>query len=174
MKRKNLLPIVSLFAFTLGGCDLFGVSRVQKADYADPATYKTEKVKVYRTWYEYDKMIDIRFYDDTPNIPYINVIDYFREFFKTGLTVSTDGDITRYWHPGGGMMSFNPRKNTIYLHDIDDFNYHPDFDFENSKTFLEYKDPKITSGIDKGTSLPMQPVTLTLAFLSLRSGEEGF
>ena len=151
MIKKNSLPLICLLAFTLSGCIFYDGSALcpPRSHYVDEANYRTEKVKVYRTFYEYDKTIDIRFYNDTPNIPYINVIDYFREFFKTGLTVSTDGDVTRYWHPGGGTMSFNPRKNTIYLHDIDDFNYHPDFDYENSKTFLEYKDPKITSGIDK-------------------------
>jgi hypothetical protein len=73
-----------MFAFTLSGCIFYDGSNLcpPRSHYVDGANYRTEKVKVYRTRDEYDKMIDIRFYDDTPNIPYINVIDYFREFFK--------------------------------------------------------------------------------------------
>ena len=145
MKRKNSLPLVCLLAFSLSSCDLLtiggggsGIARTY-----DTLAYKTKDVNVYRDNQGVDKTIKIRFYDDTPSIPYINVTGYFKEFFKTQTTKTVKGSIYRYNHPEGDFLAFDPEADTIYICYGDSFQGHPDMDQNTSKFFLK---------VDKQTS----------------------
>ena len=131
MKRKNTLPLVCLLAFALSGCSLDG--SMEKADKTD---YKTESVKVYREKGTHDKVIDVRFYKPTPNIPYISVTRYFKEFFKTDVTLRKGSGIFAYYHPAGGYMAFDGERDVFYISNADDFQDHPDLVSVSKKYFL--------------------------------------
>lgn len=153
MKRKNSLPLICLLAFSLTSCDFSSFGRSSSKADIDRATYKLKDVKIYRDNVAFDKTIGIRFYDDTPSIPYIGVKAYFKEFFKTELNLSIKGSIYTYAHPFGGSIGFDAENGILYLRDMDAFESHPDLDFETSKYFLSFLDTSSSPSVEKIISL---------------------
>ena len=134
MKKKSLL-LVCLLGLSLGGCGLVGYPLIN----GDPTGYEEKEVKIYREANKSDKTIALRFYDEAPNVPYIGVSSYFKEFFKTEMSMSRGGDIFAYAHPAGGVMAFDVANDVIFISYAEAFHSHPDLDSSSSKTFLSLK-----------------------------------
>lgn len=145
MKKKLLfVPIIACLLFVMAGCQSSNNTK-------DPSTPKTEElnyvendVKIYREKDVVDKTIKLRFYDETPTIPYIGVKDYYKEFFKTDLTLDKVNNLYKYKNKYGGEIKFETEEDLLSIYDISKFTIHPDFKESTAKTFLTIKEENVT------------------------------
>ena len=89
--------------------------------------YEVKQVNVRREANKVDKTIPIRFYQLTPNVPYIGVGEYFKEFFKTELRKEQNGDTYTYYREDDASMKFDTKNDTLTLFNVDAFTRHPDY-----------------------------------------------
>lgn len=92
-----------------------------------------------------DKTISIRFYDSTPNVPYIDVSSYFKEFFNTTLKKEKNNNSYKYSLEGGEYIEFDSQKDLFSSYCLRAFNDHPDFKTSTSKTFLKTEESNHTT-----------------------------
>ena len=79
----------------------------------------------------------LRFYRYTPNVPYISVTKYYKEFFKTDLIVNQAGRRTiTYRLPSGSFFAFDCKSGTFSSNDLAAFSHHPDFLYSNTKVYV--------------------------------------
>ena len=134
----TVLPPISITESTTNTSNSVTTTGEEELDYVE------NNVKIYREKDVFDKTIKLRFYEDTPSIPYISVSDYYMEFFKTDLTLNKVNNLYKYKNPYGGELSLETEEDILYIYDITKFSHHPDFKESTSKTFLEKKDETLT------------------------------
>ena len=82
----------------------------------------------------------LRYYKDTPNVPYISVSKYYKEFFRTELNVTKMNNNTLcYSLPSGSYFAFDYTNDVFTSNDIAAFSNHPDFVSSTSKIFIQDK-----------------------------------
>ena len=59
--------------------------------------YELKNINVYREKNKVDKTIPIRFYKDNPNVPYVGIKEYFKEFYKTDLKVNKENNYNVFY-----------------------------------------------------------------------------
>lgn len=132
MKIKKVL-IISIIPLLLAGCKLWNIN-VEK----DPAQYKDKKVNLYREAGKIDKKISLRFYEKTPNVPYISVDHYFKEFFDTVLYRTRNEYTFSYLKASNVYIAFDSKKNIFSNKNLNIFDSHPDFKSNTGEIFLKY------------------------------------
>ena len=82
----------------------------------------------------------LRYYKDTPNVPYISVDKYYKEFFRTELDIVRENNNTlRYSLPSGSYFAFDYTNDVFTSNDLVAFSDHPDFVSSTSKIFIQDK-----------------------------------
>ena len=82
----------------------------------------------------------LRYYKDTPNVPYISVDKYYKEFFRTELEIVRENNNTlRYSLPSGSYFAFDYTNDVFTSNDLVAFSNHPDFVSSTSKIFIQDK-----------------------------------
>ena len=82
----------------------------------------------------------LRYYKDTPNVPYISVDKYYKEFFRTELDIVRENNNTlRYSLPSGSYFAFDYTNDIFTSNDLVAFSDHPDFVSSTSKIFIQDK-----------------------------------
>ena len=82
----------------------------------------------------------LRYYKETPNVPYISVSKYYKEFFRTELEIVRENNNTlRYSLPSGSYFAFDYTNDVFTSNDIAAFSNHPDFVSSTSKIFIQDK-----------------------------------
>ena len=82
----------------------------------------------------------LRYYKDTPNVPYISVDKYYKEFFRTELDIVRENNNTlRYSLPSGSYFAFDYTNDVFTSNDLVAFSNHPDFVSSTSKIFIQDK-----------------------------------
>ena len=82
----------------------------------------------------------LRYYKDTPNVPYISVDKYYKEFFRTELDIVRENNNTlRYSLPSGSYFAFDYTNDIFTSNDLVAFSNHPDFVSSTSKIFIQDK-----------------------------------
>ena len=82
----------------------------------------------------------LRYYKDTPNVPYISVDKYYKEFFRTELDiVRENNNALRYSLPSGSYFAFDYTNDIFTSNDLVAFSDHPDFVSSTSKIFIQDK-----------------------------------
>ena len=82
----------------------------------------------------------LRYYKDTPNVPYISVDKYYKEFFRTELEIVRENNSTlRYSLPSGSYFAFDYTNDIFTSNDLVAFSNHPDFVSSTSKIFIQDK-----------------------------------
>ena len=102
----------------------------------------TKKVNVYRSKDVIDKAIDIKFFKDCPNVPYISVTEFYKEFFATELTKVKNfstGYEYLYMSPSKEYMSFSTSKHTLATSGILSFDNNPNYSTSTGKLFIRYE-----------------------------------
>ena len=89
--------------------------------------YDDRKVNIFRQADTIDKQISLRFYKETPNIPYIDVADYYREFFSASPSVTREGDGVKYTFYYNNYLYFNTSNNSVSCTNLNILSAHPDF-----------------------------------------------
>ena len=139
MKQKAL-AVISLAVLLLSSC-------------GNEDGYQTKKIDVYREKDKVDTTLSLRFYDKTPNVPYIGVSKFYQEFFKTNLSLKRDGNVYRYDKGSDGYLKLDTQEDVITLFNIDCFGEHPDYRSNVSKTFLIENGKTTTPRSEKAFSL---------------------
>ena len=110
-------------------------------------------VNIYREKGVVDKTISLRFYKEYPNIPYIDPINYYQEFFNTKLTADINGSFYKYAKADDVYIGFDTKDDYILFSNLESFDYHPDYISSTGKLFLN---------IDSVTSTKQTPRTFSL------------
>ena len=128
---KNYITLSMSLLLSLVAFSSCSNTRYNKKDYVD------QKVNIYRKKDTVDKQITLRFYNDTPHVPYISVTSYYKEFFLLNVNKSTNGNYIKYSTMSGNYLGFNLDTNVFSASELFSFNYHPGFRTSSSKTFVK-------------------------------------
>ena len=140
MKRRNGLVLSIIPLLLLSSC-------INRNSYVD------RKVNVYRKPGEVDKQITLRYFSDQPNVPYIQVQDYFTEFFNTFLFQKIDGNSHTFLLANDYYLGFDSEKQLFFSKGLMAFNHHPDFIQSNAQIFLKSKNAEVTTPIEHVVNL---------------------
>ena len=140
MQKKSIITISSLLCLMLSGCT-FSVAINADKDYEDKEIYVIREMKVEEGEEKAspvrNKTMTLRFYDEAPNVPYVKVSSYFKEFFNTNFNVKKSGDNYRYGYNNEHYISFNANEDLFSSLGLRAFNSHPDFKSSTGKSFIK-------------------------------------
>ena len=108
---------------------------------------EVRQLNVYRKPGEVDKQITVRFFKDSPNVPYISVSEYYKEFFDVSLkkvhNIST-GFEYMYITNSNEYMSFSTNKHTFTTSGMTSFDNNPNYSSVKGKLFIKYENVEAT------------------------------
>ncbi len=98
-------------------------------------TYETKQVHIYRESMDEDETIECRFYDDLPDIPYVDFADYYKTIFDGETVVSKTGDhvfkITM--KPDDEQAELNTESDTMKMDNMTTFLSTPEYNVSHVK-----------------------------------------
>ena len=186
MQKKSFIIVSTLLCMTLCCCS----NDKKSSESSKPAVidYQEKDVNIIRSMEKkagadkatpiIDKAIKLRFYNDLPNVPYVEPSAYFTEFFNTTVTVTKENNTIKF-ASRGGFIAFDPDTDVFTGYGIVAFNSHPDFKSSSVQYFLKRTGSGMTTpsvrtvlltnyGIDvKGDK---EEVYVPLSFLSKVAG----
>ena len=184
MKNKSVIIMSTLLSIALSGCT-FAIQSPK--DYQDTDIYVIRKMEQKEGEEKKtpvrDRTISLRFYDDMPNVPYVKVSTYFKEFFNTTFKAVKNGDTYKYGYSNGHNISFNAKDDLFSSIGLRSFNGHPDFKSSTGKLFIDYYGQTSTSKSTKVISLANYSIDIKddgkeayvpLTFLSKLAGGVSF
>lgn len=89
--------------------------------------YKTKKLPVLRDKLDSTETATVRYYSDQPNVPYMNVTDFYNQFYlvgtelKEGMKYTKSGDKYTLTNIAGDSATFDTKNETIYTTNLEDF-----------------------------------------------------
>ena len=101
--------------------------------------FNVKTVNFYREQNKPEKQISLRFYENTPNVPYIGVKDFYKTFYKTDYKVEQVGNLYTFKRDVC-YITLDTNQDTIEILGIDKLGIHPDFISENTRSFVLKKD----------------------------------
>lgn len=165
MNKTRLLVLAIIPTLLLVGCNKSSSSSPSSSEPEPPVVnYDEKEVDIYREKNTPDKKFPLRFYHELPNVPYVSVSEYFKEFFKREFTIDKQGSTYYYINSSNDYLGFDTEKNEFICYCLESFSSHPDFPSSNSKVFLKLD--KIT-----GTSKSIRNVNLNNYGIKLFDGE---
>ena len=142
--KKNILLVMTLTSLLLTACHS-GQKTSEPSE--QPSTseeeiknYAIKDVNVYKEANKVDRKVSLRFYNDHPHVPYINVSSYYHEFFNVDYTYTLENGLYTYLSRETGYLRFDTDHNYFASLDIGDFSYLPASVAESSKVFVNYKE----------------------------------
>ena len=104
-------------------------------------SYQDKDVNVYRKRENgsnvVDKKMSLRFYSDTPNVPYIALTTYYKEFFDRDLKLVKLGNEYYYFNEYNAYVAFDVKNNTFASNELSTFNSNPNFKSSTGKVFVK-------------------------------------
>ncbi len=116
---------------------------------ASAETYVLKDVSVYRENSKPDKTMPIRFYSETPNVPYVGIIQYFKEFYNTDLTLAQVNGFNVFSKGNKEYIKVNAKDDILGIKDTFELGHHPDFKENTDKTYLHLDSQMQTSSYYK-------------------------
>ena len=182
MKRSSkLLAINALAAVCLSlltSCSIFGFG------YSDNENYQEKLLNVYREKDKVNTKFKVRFYENTPHIPYVNVIDYYKEFFAhNDYRLIRDDSVYELKSPSGAFIRMDAKNNILTLRSMEDFGDHAESIRSTGRSFVKVKKVTNNGYLDKVIALDNYhidihsqngAVFMPLSFLSNFSGSSWF
>ena len=114
----------------------------------EEGVYQTKEINFYREKDKVDRKISLRFYNDTPTIPYVGIKQYFKEFYKTDIKTTQNG-YTYTFERGTGYINLKTDSDIFKIVGIDNLSIHPDSRESNSTTYLKALSTNSTTIIPK-------------------------
>ena len=130
MKNVKLLSL-TLIIVLLSGC-----TRTKNEGEKSLAKYEEHGVTVYRKKDSTDSLT-LRFYEDSPHVPYISVTKFYREFFSRGLIAEPKDSVYKYL-TGASYLEFDITNQTMSILGISAFNYHPYYKVNSGQGYMTY------------------------------------
>lgn len=128
MKKHALSSLLIIGSFLLVSC---GSENTSDTRYID------KSVHIYRRANSVDKNFILRFYTNQPNVPYVEVNNYFKEFFDSSFLVDYEDSFYKYYNLYGYYLGFDVKNQTFSSDYLDVFNNHPDFGVTTGKNYLK-------------------------------------
>ena len=135
MNKTRLLVLAIIPTLLLVGCNK-KTSSSSSEPQPPVVNYVDKEVDIYRTKDTPDKKISLRFYDELPNVPYVSVSAYFKEFFKREFHLDKQGLTYYYINANNDYLGFDTEHNELICNGLQSFSSHPDFPSSTSKVFL--------------------------------------
>lgn len=155
---KQIFVLLALSVSTLASCQVVDTSEM---------SYETKQLNIYRKKDEVDKQIPLRFYESTPNIPYISVKQFYKEFFNINLSLNKSGHLYKYILDAESSLKFDSDQDVLFISNFDAFSVNPDFKTSVSSTFLK-------GGIDKVTTPREKVISLKNYFIDVHGDNEAY
>ena len=121
--------------------------------------YQIKNVNFYKEKNKVDRQVELRYYSDQPNVPYIGIKKYLKEFYKTDITVTQDGYNFKFSKPNS-YIELNTKDEILSIDGINELSTHPDFKESVSTIFLARTDTKSTT---------TKPTTVSLKAYSMNT-----
>ena len=134
MKKAFIFLGLSLALFSLASCNNEQVA----------IKYETKNVAIYRNKDKADKTIPIRFYSKYPNVPYVGIKEYFKEFYKKDLSVTKRNDFNVFKIDNNEYIKIDSKESILGIKDIYNLGHHPDFRENKNKTIIISNEEKRT------------------------------
>lgn len=146
--------------------------------YTDEMTYETKELNIYRQKGVVDKKFPVRFYSETPNIPYVDITKYYKEFFGRDYTLTKDNYMYTFTYGSDNYMKYDIKNDVFYANGIDVFSSTDFFISATGKTFLKIASSSTTPMTEKIVDLKKYSIDIhgddnlyvPLTFLSTLSG----
>ena len=119
--------------------------------------FEEKDVKIYRRPGVVDKQIKLRFYEDTPSIPYISVSEFNKEFFNRELTKMENGF---YKLGNDSYIGFTYGSNLLYAQGLSSFDSHPDFKSNTGRLFIKLDSIDFTTPQERVVNLNNYHITV--------------
>lgn len=134
MNKTRFLVLAIIPTLLLVGCN----KKTSSSSEPEPpvVNYVDKEVDFYREKDTPDKKFSLRFYNELPNVPYVSVSAYFKEFFKRELHLDKQGFTYYYINANNDYLGFDTEHNEFICNGLQSFSSHPDFPSSNSKVFL--------------------------------------
>ena len=166
MKNKNSIILSTLMCLVLASCARHGNITPSSSDSSsgdsspsgasqdssssssdvippEPLDYEVKDINLIREMNKdtatpiVDKTLSLRFYNETPNIPYIDVSTYFDEFYEHHINKRIKNSLYEYSLDTGEFISFDAEEDTFATLGLRDFDDHPAYVFNSTKYFLK-------------------------------------
>lgn len=139
--KKQLFVLVSLLSLTsLTSC-------------ASTSSYTDRRVNIFRRTNVVDKQFSVRFYEEQPHVPYVEVGSYFKEFFNTTFFTRKDKSVYKYYNSSTNYLGFDVKNQTFSSNALSSFDHHPDFGTATGKNFIKGISEKTTNPQERIISL---------------------
>ena len=99
--------------------------------------YNIKSIDIYRKSNTVDKKIDIRFYNDNPNVPYIGVKEYFKEFYNTDLSINKNKNVFEFKKGEESYIKIDTINELLEIKGVMDLSNHPDKHTNNEKKYFK-------------------------------------
>lgn len=107
------------------------------ASCSNGSNYKDKAIHIYRRANVVDKDFNVRFYNDQPNVPYVEVNSYFKEFFNTTFSLRHEDKVYKYFNDYNCYLGFDVKNQLFFSDELESFDTHPDFAISNGKNFIK-------------------------------------
>ena len=118
----------------------------------EEGTYQVKQVDFYRVNTKVDRQVPLRFYSEAPNVPYVGVKQFFKEFYKTDVVVEQNGDNFKFKRDYA-YIKVDTKDEIFTILGIDLLGVHPDFKSTTSTIFLKSDSTKNTTSFPKTIDL---------------------
>lgn len=102
--------------------------------YVDKDSYVEKELNVYRNKDVVDKTFTVRFYEKTPNVPYVDINSYYKEFFGKEYSFEKN-DYMYTYYSGNNHMIFDIKHDVFYSSGLDIFSSNNFLITSSSKTY---------------------------------------
>lgn len=141
MKIKSklvlLIALLSSPMMFLTGCS-DSLDNYITVAYIDVEPYVIKGVNIYRENNKVDKLFPVRFYQNTPNIPYVNVREYYKEFFAhDDYLLLRDDYVYQLINNNDDYLRFDSKYNIFAFSGTDSFSNHKEAINFNGQSFLK-------------------------------------
>ena len=98
--------------------------------------YELKSINIYREKLKPSKTMPIRFYAKTPNVPYVGIKEYFKEFYNTELTSKSSNGYNIFSKGDKEYIKVDANNSVLGIKGLFELGHHPDFKENTDKTFL--------------------------------------
>ena len=141
---KKIIKVTGIVLFTLGGIALASCNN-RNAE-AEEGEYQTKEVDFYKENNTVDRKVALRYYKDMPNVPYVGLNQYYKEFYKTNFDI-TQKDTYYTFKKDDAYIKLDTKQDTIEYKGMEEIGNHPDFMANTSKGFMVETTKKSTTPI---------------------------
>ena len=152
MKRKNLVFLCLISPVLVVGCK------------RNKQPYEDKEVNIYRKKVNNENVVDkkmsLRFYQSTPNVPYVSVPAYYKEFFAQDLTLVKEGSQFLYFNEFNACIAFDTKNNAFASSELSTFSSNPNFKSSTGKVFIKSDGAEYTDIHTKSIDLNKYSIAL--------------